>query len=93
MYIAISPNENPSFKVITLRKHAYNNYTVTFSAVKIWNFQLKILIYFLIFAQTIDCGYTVEPPRRGSSNEYPQSKFLSKNKKNRYNYVNPIFTI
>ena len=37
----------------------------------------------LIFAQNIDCGYTLEPPRRGGSNEYPQSMFWSKNKKNR----------
>ena len=29
----------------------------------------------LTFAQNIDCGYTLEPPRRGSSNEYPQSMF------------------
>ena len=36
---------------------------------------------FLIFAQNIDCGYTLEPPRRGGSNEYPQSMFWSKNKK------------
>ena len=28
---------------------------------------------FLIFAQNIDCGYMLEPPRRGGSNEYPQS--------------------
>ena len=40
--------------------------------------------YFFIFAQNIDCGYTLEPPRRGGSNEYPQSTFWSKNKKNRY---------
>ena len=30
-------------------------------------------------AQNIDCGYLLEPPRRGSSNEYPQSMFLSRN--------------
>ena len=47
----------------------------------------------LIFAQNIDCGYTLEPPRRGGSNEYPQSMFWSKNKKNRYTPVNPSFTI
>ena len=29
--------------------------------------------FFFIFAQNIDCGYTLEPPRRGGSNEYPQS--------------------
>ena len=34
-----------------------------------------IYIIFLIFAQNIDCGYSLEPPRRGSSNEYPQSTF------------------
>ena len=36
---------------------------------------------FHISAQNIDCGYSLEPPRRGGSNEYPQSMFLSKNKK------------
>ena len=48
---------------------------------------------FLIFAQNIDCGYTLEPPRRGGSNEYPQSMFWSKNKKNRYTPATPSFTI
>ena len=36
---------------------------------------------FCIFAQNIDCGYLLEPPRRGGSYEYPQSMFLSRNKK------------
>ena len=30
---------------------------------------------FLISAQNLDCGYTIEPHRRGRSNEYPQSMF------------------
>ena len=30
---------------------------------------------FLIFAQNIDRGYTLEPPQRGGSNEYPRSMF------------------
>ena len=30
---------------------------------------------FNIKAQTIDCGYTLESPRQGGSNEYPQSMF------------------
>ena len=30
----------------------------------------------------IDCGYMLELPRQGSSNMYPQSMFLSRNKKN-----------
>ena len=36
---------------------------------------------FHISAQNIDCGYSLEPPQRGGSNEYPQSMFLSRNKK------------
>ena len=34
-----------------------------------------VYIVFLISAQNIDCGYSLEPPRRGGSNEYPQSMF------------------
>ena len=49
---------------------------------------------FHISAQNIDCGYSLEPPRRGGSNEYPQSMSLSRNKKNIiYSPVNPSFTI
>ena len=55
------------------------------------NFQLKNVDIFLIFAQNKDCGCTLELPRRGRSNEYPQSMFWSKNKKNRYTPVNPSF--
>ena len=32
-----------------------------------------VYIIFLISAQNIDCGYLLELPRRGGSNEYPQS--------------------
>ena len=30
-----------------------------------------VYVIFLISAQNIDCGYSLELPRRGSSNEYP----------------------
>ena len=33
---------------------------------------------FHISDQNIDCAYSLEPPRRGGSNEYPQSTFLAK---------------
>ena len=36
---------------------------------------------FHISAQNIDCRYSLEPLWRGGSNEYPQSMFLSRNKK------------
>ena len=68
-------------------------YTEIFLSFKMENFQLKKFDIFLIFAQNIDCGYTLEPPRRGGSNEYPQSMFWSKNKKSRYTPANPSFAI
>ena len=35
-----------------------------------------VYIIFLYSAQNIDCGYSLEPPRRrGGPNEYPQSMF------------------
>ena len=34
-----------------------------------------VYIIFYISAQNIDCGYSLEPPRRGGSYEYPQSMF------------------
>ena len=46
-----------------------------------------------ISAQNIDCGYPLEPPRRGGSNEYLQSMVLSRNKKNNVYPVNPSFTM
>ena len=44
-------------------------------------------------AQNIDCGYSLEPPRWGGSNEYPQSMFLAEIRKIMYTPVNPSFTI
>ena len=73
---------NPIF-TLTLRKHVHMIYCNFFRS-KIDDFQRKIFDIFLIFAQNITCGYTLEPPRRGGSNEYPQSMFRSKNKKKRY---------
>ena len=49
-------------------------YTEIFKVVKNENFQKKKMDVFLIFAQNIDGGYTLEPPQRGGSNEYPQSR-------------------
>ena len=46
---------------------------------------------FLISTQNLDCGYLLEPPRRGGSNEYPQSMFLSRNKKNSVYPCKPQF--
>ena len=91
----------PIFKVeqhiLALMHQHYENmpmqYTAIFHGCKNVHFQLKLFDYFHIFAQNIDCGYTLEPPQRGGSNEYPQSMFWSKNKKIMYTPVNPNLTI
>ena len=58
-----------------------------------WDFQMKSSGSFHISAQNIDFGYLLEPPRRGGSDEYPQSMFWSRNKKIMYTALNPSFTI
>ena len=65
----------------TLRKHAYSNILRILSP-KNENSQMKNSGSFHMSAHNIDCGYSLEPPLRGGSNEYPQSMFLSRNKKN-----------
>ena len=55
------------------------------------NFQIKNCDIFHISAQNIDCGYSLEPPRQGGSNEYPQSMFLSRYKKNNVYPCKPQF--
>ena len=66
-----------------LRKHAYSN------ILKILPPKDKNSDIFHISTQNIDCEYSLEPPRRGGSNEYSrrsneysQSMFLGRNKKN-----------
>ena len=53
-----------------LRKHAYSN-ILKISPLKNWKFSDKKSDIFLICAQNIDCGYSLQPPLRGGSNEYP----------------------
>ena len=58
---------------------------------KIWKFSDKNSDIFHISVQIIDCGYSLEPPRWGGSNEYPQSMFSSRNKKNNVYLYKPQF--
>ena len=61
------------------------------NATKNENFQIKKSNIFHISTQNIDCGYSLEPPRRGGSNEYPQSMFLNRNMKNNEYPCKPQF--
>ena len=51
----------------------------------------KHRLWVLVRTASADCGYSLEPPRRGGSNEYPQSMFLSRNKKNNVYPCEPQF--
>ena len=62
--------------ILALRKHAYSN-ILKILPPKNENFQIKNYIYH-ISVQNIHCRYSLELPRRGSSNEYPQSMFEQK---------------
>ena len=60
--------------IFPLRKHAYSN-KLKILPPKNENVQIKNSDIFHISDQNVDCWYSLEPPRRGSSNEYPQSIF------------------
>ena len=67
-------------------------YTENFTTKK-WKFSDKNSDIFPFSAQNIDCGYSLEPPRRGGSNENHNLCFLAKIRKIMYTPVNPSFTI
>ena len=73
------PEEKPS--LFSLRKRAFSN-ILKILLPKNEKFQIKNSDILHISAQNIDCGYSLESPCQGGSNEYPQSMFLSRNKKN-----------
>ena len=73
-----------------LRKYAYSNILKILQPNK-ENFQRKHSDILHIFTQNIECGYSLEPPHRGGSNEYPQSMFLSRDKKNNVYPCKPQF--
>ena len=93
LYISLNTQEMPQSRSTILSMHQKKHYENTPIQIY-WKFHLqKLKIFrqknsdmFYISTQNIDCGYSLEPPRGGGSNEYPQSIFLSRNKKN---YVYP----
>ena len=68
---------NLSMYMIIHYKNMPMQYTAIFHGRKNDNFQMKNCDSFLIFAQNIDCGYTLEPPQL----EPPQRVHTIKNKK------------
>ena len=76
--------------VLFITKPRLFKYTEHFTT-KNWKFADKNSDNFSYFCSNIDCVYSLEPPRQGGSKEYPQSMFLSRNKKNNvYPYKPPV---
>ena len=78
--------------VYPLRKTCLSNILNTLPP-KNEKFQMKNSDMFHISAQNIDCEYSLEPPRRGGSNEYHNLCFWAEIRKIMYTPVNPSFTI
>ena len=75
-YMVVIVQEDPGISTFNITKTCLYN----FDPLKPHFYIVKlgftgVYIIFLISAQNIDCGYSLEPPRRGGSNEYPQSMF------------------
>ena len=77
---AKAKSEEPLSRDAT-RMFPLQKYTDNFTTKK-WKFSDKNSEIPHISAQNRDCGYWLEPPYWGISNEYLQSMFLSRNKKN-----------
>ena len=65
----------PAPSVQSITKTRLFKYIENFTTIKIENFHIKNPDIFHISAQNIDCGYSLEPPRR-------EIYVLSRNKKN-----------
>ena len=73
LWIAKDANKTSSGGHIT--RTSLFKYTEKFYHQKYESFQMKNSKIFHISVQNINCEYSLEPPRRGGSNEYPQSMF------------------
>ena len=79
--------------IFSITKIHLSKYIENFTTKKGKLSEKKFLYFFYISAQNIDCGYSLEPPRRGGSNEYPQFMFSLEIRKIMCTPVNPSFTI
>ena len=83
-------------ELVTVNSH-YENTPIQinrkFHLQKLKNFQKKKnkLIFIIFLLKNIERGYSLKSPRRGGSNEYPHTMFLSRNKKNNVCPCKPQF--
>ena len=89
--IGVNVIKHSMYAEIVITKTCLFKDTENFTIKKMKNFQIKHSDICRTSAQNIVCGYSLEPPNRGGSNEYPQSMFLSSNKKNNVYPCKPQF--
>ena len=75
----VDPDQTPRKVIMKTRLYNLDPLKPHFYIVKLG--LTGVYTIFLISAQNIDCGYSLEPPRRGGSNEYPQSIFWAEIRK------------
>ena len=63
--------ENKSMKSIPLEPHVHTVKLGVFLGIG-----KPVFFFFLILLQNIDCGYSLEPPRRGGLNVNPQFMYV-----------------
>ena len=76
--------------MLSITKTCLFKYIENFTTINL-KFSDKNSDIFHISAQNVDFGYSLEVPHWGSSNEYPQSMFLSRNKNNNVYPCKPQF--
>ena len=97
MHLIFSCKFSPKFKALiicdstAITKTRPCNIQRFFTALKMTIFIWFFSYYFQIFAQKIDCGYTLEPPREAFLRSTHNLCFRAKMKK-MYTPVNPSFT-
>ena len=87
----LAPNKHSNQTITKTRLYNVDPLKPHFYIEKNWGLQGYTLFYlFHISAQNIDCGYSLEPPRRGGSNEYHNLCFEQKYEKYQ-NFYKKIF--
>ena len=70
------PSNITSLHITKTYLYNFDHLKPRFYIVKLGFTGVQMYTLFLLFLlKNIDCGYSLEPPRRGGSNEYPQSMF------------------
>ena len=70
-------NDHKESRFLYKLQYHHENILYNFNPLKphFYIVKLGFTLFLLFLLKNIDCGYSLEPPRRGGSNEYSQSMF------------------